>query len=135
MVHLYYKHEQKRYYQNNPNRAPAFEPRHRSKDHQRSFISQRSEATQVSHGPAVASHGERKRWVVAEDESSANIILKSKFKFMSKNKILYSLNGFRKFRKTFGDVLLERLVTQGGQSSRTIKSWRSRKSYLHQFTA
>lgn len=135
MVHLYYKHEQKRHYQNNADRASTSKSGDRSQDHQRSFVSQRGEATQVSHHPIVATHSEGKRWVVAEDESSANIILKSKFKFMSKNKILYSLNGFRKFRKTFGDVLLERLVTQGGQSSRTIKSWRSRKSYLHQFTA
>lgn len=52
---------------------------------------------------------------------------------MSKNKILYSQNGFSKFRKTFGDSVFERMIGRGGVSLRSLKSWRSRKSYLHQY--
>ncbi len=52
---------------------------------------------------------------------------------MSKNKILYSQNGFHKFRKTFGDVVFERLIGRSAGSARSLKSWRSRKSYLHQY--
>ncbi|MES2223712.1 MAG: hypothetical protein V4469_02130 [Patescibacteria group bacterium] len=54
---------------------------------------------------------------------------------MTKNKILYSQNGFHKFRKTFGDVVFQRIIGRESISGRSLKSWRSRKSYLHQFTA
>ncbi|MDB5204749.1 MAG: hypothetical protein JWP09_777 [Candidatus Taylorbacteria bacterium] len=136
MVHLYYTYEQKRYYQNNADRAPAPQSRYRPEDHQGSDVSQRGETASVPHGPAIASHSERKHWMVAENVASFNSFLKNKFQTtMSKNKILYSQNGFHKFRKTFGDAVFQRIIGTDSVSVRSLKSWRSRKSYLHQFTA
>ncbi|MES2223711.1 MAG: hypothetical protein V4469_02125 [Patescibacteria group bacterium] len=110
MVHLYYRYEQKRHYQNNADRAPAPQSRYRPEDHQGSNVSQRGETASIPYGPAIAAHSERKQWVVAENESSFNPFLNNTCSLMKKDnnkpKYFSFAQRVRQISSSFLDMIL-----------------------------